>query len=138
MRARRGENPPVRIVVVARLGRRIERKPRAVQADQAVGQLVLYRLELTDELAELLPDLGVIHGKVERPLGRAERPAGAGEPCHQRDVRQGFGRHCPATAQAASSRVSSQNGGTARPGVACIVRPGASLCDHGDAGRRLR
>ena len=98
----RGENPPVRIAVVARPGRRIERKPRAVEADQAVGELVLYGLELADELAELLSDLGVIHGKIERALGRAERPAGTSEPCHQRDVRQSFRTTWPATAQAHS------------------------------------
>ena len=79
-------NTPVRVVFVARLGGGFEREARAVQADQAIGQLVLDRLELADELAELLSDLGVVHGQLERALRRAERPAGAGEPCHQRDV----------------------------------------------------
>ena len=79
--------------MVPRLGRIVERKPGAVQADQAVGELVLHGLELTDRLAELFPDLGVIHGKLERPLGGAERPAGTREPCHQRDVRQRLRRH---------------------------------------------
>ena len=89
--SRRGENSPIRIVVVARLGRRVQRQPRAVEADQAVGELVLHRLELADELAELLSDLGVLDGKIEPALRRAERTAGAGEPCRQRDVRESFG-----------------------------------------------
>ena len=91
---RRGrEHTPVRVVVVARLGGGFEREPRAVQADQAIGQLVLDRLELADQLAELFSDLGVVHGQLERALRRAERPAGAGEPRHQRDVGEAFGGH---------------------------------------------
>ena len=71
---RRGsEHAPVRIAVVARLGRGLERQPRAVEADEAIGELVLHRLELADELAELLAHLGVLHRHFEGALGRAER-----------------------------------------------------------------
>src|SRR4051812_48481122 len=59
----RGKHAPIRVVVVARLGCRFERQPRPIEADQAVGELVLDGLELTDELAELLSDLGMIHGQ---------------------------------------------------------------------------
>src|SRR5215470_11986010 len=43
---RRGKNAPLRIVSVAFDGRSLKRKPCAVEADQAVGELVLHRLEL--------------------------------------------------------------------------------------------
>ena len=87
------EDVPVRVVVVARRRRRFEREPRPVQADQAIGELVLDRLELTDELAELLSDLGVIDSELERTFRRAERTAGTAKPRHQRDVRKGFARN---------------------------------------------
>jgi hypothetical protein len=38
---------------------------RAVEADQAVGKLVLDRLELADELPELLSDFGMLDGHFE-------------------------------------------------------------------------
>src|SRR5262245_30857997 len=61
---RGGEHPPIRIALVARLRGALEREPSAIEADQAVGELVLHRLELADELAELLSDLGVLDGEM--------------------------------------------------------------------------
>ena len=46
----------------------------AFERDQAVGELVLDRLEPCDRLPELVTLLGVVHGQIERPPGRAMRP----------------------------------------------------------------
>ena len=133
---RRGEHAPVRIAAVARLGRRFERKPRAVEADQAVGELVLHRLELADELAELLSDLGVLdRSSNARWAAPSARPAQAS-------------RATSAMSASAFGGISSHSGrrvlerelGERRhreAGRRLIVKPGASLATIGDAGRRL-
>ena len=85
-----------------------EREPRAVEADQAIGELVLHRLELADELAELLSDLGVLDGQLERALaprrarGRRRR---ASPPAR---CRRAFRPACPARTAGVSSKVSSR------------------------------
>ena len=103
-------------------------KPRAVQADQAIGELVLDGLELADKLAELLSYLGVFHGQFERSLARRQAPgrrSQASSPARCRlEFQAGmFNR----TSRCAFAKLSSENGGTARPGVTCIFNPGAPL-----------
>ena len=45
----------------------------AFKRDQAIGKLVLDRLELCDRLPELVTLLGIVHGQFERLPGRAVR-----------------------------------------------------------------
>ena len=68
---RRGKETPIRITGIKSVSRGSDREPRAVEAGQAVCELVLHRLELTDQLTELLAHLGVLNGHVERALRRA-------------------------------------------------------------------
>ncbi len=49
----------------------IEREPHAFKRDQAVGELVLDRLEFSDRLPELLTLLCVVHCQIEGAPGRA-------------------------------------------------------------------
>ena len=51
-----------------RLSRSLKRQPRSVQAGQAIGEFVLNRLKLPNELAELLSDLGVVQHKLANCL----------------------------------------------------------------------
>src|SRR5262245_12898111 len=50
--SRCSKDSPGRVVTVSRSGGRVKRQPDTVQANQAIGELVLHRLELADELAE--------------------------------------------------------------------------------------
>ncbi len=118
--------------MVACLGRGLDRQPGAVEADQAVGELVLHRLELADELAELLSDLGVLDGEIERALRRAERAAGAGKPRHQRDVGEGLGRHIePQRWRVLQRELAERRHREAGRGP--HRQAGRVACDHGDA-----
>src|SRR3954453_15803142 len=71
-RERRGcKHLPTRIAAVVSRAGGFQCKACAVQADQAVGELVLDCLKLTDQLAELLPYLGVVDSKAKRAVGGA-------------------------------------------------------------------
>ena len=66
-----GEIAPVLVAKIMQMRRMIKRKSDALKGDQAIGELVLDRLELADRLPELLAFSGVIHDEVERPPRRA-------------------------------------------------------------------
>ena len=97
------------------------REARAIQAGQAIGQLVLDSLELTDQLAELLSHLGVLDGHLEGALRGPERTAGASKPRDHRDVRQSVGRHGPMDGRRVRERELRQR--PARPGRVSIASP---------------
>jgi len=69
-----GEIAPIAVTDVMQPGRMIEDQANAFERDQAVGKLVLDRLEPGDRLAELVTLLGVVHGQLERPPCRAMCP----------------------------------------------------------------
>ena len=69
-----GEIAPVAVASVVQPGRMIQDEADAFERDQAVGELVLDRLEFSDRLPELVTLLGVVHGQLERPPGRAMCP----------------------------------------------------------------
>ena len=77
--------------------------------------------------------LGVLDGEVECALRSAERPAGAGEPYHQRDIGERFARYGRRAIAGVLSNVSSRTAGTARPGVALHRHAGRVACDDCDA-----
>ena len=64
-----GEIAPVAVASVVQPGRMIQNEAGAFERDEAVGELVLDRLEFSDRLPELVTLLGVIHGQFERPPG---------------------------------------------------------------------
>ena len=81
---RQTQHAPVPGTGIASLRSALEGQLRAFQADQAIGKLVLDRLELADDAIELPSNLGVLDRQFERALRRAECTSGAGEP-HRKD-----------------------------------------------------
>ena len=64
----------------------IEREPHALQRDQAVGELVLDRLEFADRLPELLALLGIVHRQLEGAPGSATGASHQGKPGFQHEI----------------------------------------------------
>ena len=68
-----GEIAPIAVIHVVQPGCMIQNETDAFERDQAIGKLVLDRLELCDRLPELVTLLGIVHGQFERPPGGAVR-----------------------------------------------------------------
>ena len=114
------------IAAIMQMGGVIERQPHAFERDQAIGELVLDRLEFADRLPELLPLLGIVDRQIERAPRRAIRPRNQRQLClRARDRR---------AATASSSMTSRRRGDQPEPRYrpqAPIARVGSQL----DAGR---
>ena len=61
---RRADYSPVWHAKVAHQCGVFDNQARALQAHQTIGELVLDRLKLADELAELAADFGVLNGQI--------------------------------------------------------------------------
>ena len=122
---RRTQHAPIPGTGVASLRSALEGQLRAFEPDQAIGKLVLDRLELADDAIELPSDLGILDRQLERALRRAECTSGAGEPHREHYVGGTAGSTSKRVAETCCSR-NSLSGGTVSPGVARNESPAAS------------
>ena len=74
-----GEIAPVSVTLVVQMRRMIERTSHALKRDEAVGELVLDRLELAYRLPELLTLLGIVDRQFESAPGRTMGTGRQGE-----------------------------------------------------------
>src|SRR5437899_3232835 len=68
-----GEIAPIAVVQIVQLRRMVENQTDAFEGNEAIGELVLDRLEFSNRLAELVTLLHVVGHQLESPSGGAMR-----------------------------------------------------------------
>ena len=99
-----------------------------------VGELVLDRLEFSDRLPELVTLLGVVHGQLERPPGRAMCPR---QQCAAWALRRRSSRSAPSSGRSVSGTefsLTSQRPQAPMARVGTRIDAGSIQLDEGKAG----